>query len=143
MIAAASVFFASLIGLAFLFTLKAIETKRGQVYLPGFRASGDEAALSLKRWLKNLRVILSHIPPALVLVGRILLRELALGAAKLARLTEAQLHKIADLVSHKRSFEKRSDRQGEPRSEFLKQVIEHKNGNGNGHSEDEKKIGSE
>lgn len=122
MIAAASVFFASLTGLTLLFALKMFETKRGYTYAPHVRSLADDAALSLKSMLSQARVTLSRIPPALVYLSRIALHELALGSAKLARLAEAQSHKIADLVSHKRSFEKR-----EPRSDYLKQVSERNN----------------
>ena len=119
MIAAASVFFASLTGLTLLFTLKVIETKRGHTYASRARALADDAALSLKSWLVEVRVMLSHIPPALLYLSRVALHKLALGSAQLARLAEAQSHKVADLVSHKRNFEKR-----EPRSDYLKQVSE-------------------
>lgn len=119
MIAAASVFFASLTGLSLLFGLKAIESKRGNIFLPRVRSVADDAALSLKSLLSELRVMLSKLPPACVYLSRVVLHKLALGSAQLARLAEAQSHKVADLVSHKRTFEKR-----EPRSDFLKQVGE-------------------
>lgn len=119
MIAAASVFFASLTGLTLLFAIKIIETKRGHTYAPRVRTVADDAARSLKSWLTQARVALSHVPPALLYLSRVALHKLALGSAQLARLAEAQSHKVADLVSHKRSFEKR-----EPRSDFLKQVGE-------------------
>jgi hypothetical protein len=52
----------------------------------------------------------------------------AVGFARFARLASESAHRLADFVSHKRNFTRR-----ETRSEFLKQVIEHKNGlNGNG-----------
>jgi len=127
MVLAAVVFFASLISLALLFTLKSIESKRGTVFLPGLRGSADTAALSLKRELANLRGALSRIPPTLVLIGRYALHEIALASARLARLMESQSHKVADMVSHKRSFEKRDRRPPGPRSEFLKQVSDVKN----------------
>ena len=133
MIVAASFFVASLTGLALLFTLKAVETKRGGVFLPRLRHAADEFALSLKSMLRQARIVLLRIPPMLVLATRFALRELALGAARLASLAEEQSHKIADLVSHKRSFEKR-DRSQTPRSEYLKQVGDIKNG---GHDERE------
>ncbi len=125
MITAASFFFASLAGLALLFSLKAVEAKRGVTYAPGFRASADDFARAFKAQLIELRGFLARIPPLVVLLARVALHELALGAAKLARLAEAQSHRIADLVSHKRNFEKR-----EPRSEFLKQVGDAKSSNG-------------
>ena len=122
---AAAFFFASLAGLAALFSLKAYEAKRGVLLAPGLRASADRAALSLKASLFDLRAIIARLPPLLVLLSRYALRELALGAAKLARAAEAQMYKVADFVSHKRNFERR-----EPKNEFLKKVEEVKNGNG-------------
>jgi hypothetical protein len=119
MIAAASVFFASLTGLSLLFGLKAVESKRGNIFLPRVRSAADDVALSLKSLLSELRIMLSKLPPACVFLSRVALHKLALGSAQLARLAEAQSHKVADLVSHKRNFEKR-----EPRSDFLKQVGE-------------------
>ncbi len=79
----------------------------------------DALALALKRFLMDARIILSRIPPLLMYLSRYALRELALGAAKFARGIESEMHRVADLVSHKRSFERR-----EPRSEFLKKVSE-------------------
>ncbi len=119
MIAAASVFFVSLTGLSLLFGLKAIESKRGNIFLPRVRSAADDAALSLKSLLSDLRAMISKLPPACVYLSRVALHKLALGSAQLARLAEAQSHKVADLVSHKRNFEKR-----EPRSDFLRQVGE-------------------
>lgn len=117
------IFFASLLGLAGLFTLKAIEAKRGAVYAPRLRASADKAALSLKRRLFDVRFFVARIPPAFLALSRFALRELALAAARFARGAEKRFYAIADFVSHKRNFERR-----ESRSEFLKQVSEHKNG---------------
>lgn len=132
---AAIFFFVSLIGLALLFSLKAAEAKRGAPYAPHSRAVADRVALLLKDQLLEMRKTLSRIPPTIVVLGRMILHELALAAAKFARTAEAQAHKVADLVSHKRSFEKRPDRTGEP-SDFLKQVSEHKNGGGESEQRD-------
>ncbi len=134
MVVAASFFFASLAGLALLFTLKAVEAKRGGIFFPRLRGFCDDFALALKSMILRTGILLARVPPMLVLLTRYALHELALGAAKLARLAETQSHKIADLVSHKRSFEKRSDRPQGPRSNFLKQVGDVKNG---GHDERE------
>lgn len=128
MVIAAFFFFTSLVVLALLFTLKAIEAKRQRMFVPGLRRSADEAARSLKSYLVQARGELERVPPAVLYLGRLLLRELALHAAKLARLAEAQLHNVAEMVSHKRGFEKRRDQGSESRSEFLKQVGEAKGG---------------
>lgn len=122
MFAAAIVFFASLVGLALLFTLKAVEAKRDSVFMPGFRMTLDQHAIVLKERLIDLRLILARIPPIIVLIGRYLLHELAIAAAKLARIAEAQAYRVADFVSHKRSFEKRTGPAVGPQSDFLKKV---------------------
>jgi len=118
-----TLFFASLVGLALLFTIKSIETRRQRVFMPHLRESADDAALSLKVLLDRARVESARIPPTLMYVTRFLLHEAALGVAKLARIAEAKSHSVADYVSHKRGFEKR-----EPRSEFLKHMNDHKDG---------------
>lgn len=122
---AAGVFFVSLAGLVSLFVLKSAETKRGTPFAASVRARADTRALALKALMLRVRRELDKVPPAAVYFTRFALHELALAAARLARLSEKQFHNIADFVSHKRGFEKR-----EPRSEFLKQVGEVKNGAG-------------
>lgn len=125
---AASFFVFSLTGLALLFTLKSVETRRGQVFAPVSRASADRMALALKAQLRTLRRELEKLPPALVYMTRFVLRELALAAARVASAIETQLHNAADMISHKRHFEKHPRSGDVPRSEFLKQMQEGKNG---------------
>ena len=57
--------------------------------------------------------------PRAVLLSRFLVHEAALGIARAARYSERQAHRLADMVSHKRGFERR-----ETRSEFLRKVSE-------------------
>jgi hypothetical protein len=116
-------FFVSLLGVGGLFVLKTAEKKRGSAFFPAHRAKADAYALVFKREVLRLRHQLDTVPPALMYWTRYVLHELALAAARLARTSEKQLHRMADFVSHKRGFEKR-----ETRSEFLKQVGEVKNG---------------
>ena len=123
---AASFFFGSCIGIAGLFGLKYWEAKH-RTLAPGLRERLDVEALRLKDLLGAARIDLAKLLPHAVRLTRILLHEAALGLAVVARFAERQAHRLADLVSYKHRFEKRATR-----SEFLKKVSEHKNGNGNG-----------
>lgn len=134
MMIAAAFFIASLIGLAFLFSLKSVEAKRGQTFAPGLRRTADSAALSLKAQLIWFWHELEKLPPALLLLFRYVLHEAALGLARIARAIETQLHNAADMISHKRHFEKHPGGPGEPRSEFLKHMQQ---GKQNGLAEEE------
>ncbi|MEK7093673.1 MAG: hypothetical protein AAB927_04300 [Patescibacteria group bacterium] len=135
MIIAAVIFFLSLLGIAGLFFVKHREEKRQRVIAQDLRLRADERALEFKTWLENSRGELKKLPPELLRLSRIAIHEAALGAAASARFLERQAHRLADMVSHKHHFERR-----EPRSEFLKQMTEHKEGNGldttseNGHN---------
>jgi len=82
-------------------------------------------AQQVKELLDAARVDLAKVPPEGVRLFRIGIHMLALGFAALARTAERYAHRLADLVSYKHRFEKR-----DTRSEFLKKVSEHKNGNG-------------
>ncbi len=125
MLFAATSFFLAAVGITALFALKSWEVRNGRVFAPAIRMKMDRHALQAKELLVAARVDLAKLPPAVLRLGRFLLREIALGLAILARLSERKLHKLADFVSHKHRFEKR-----ETRSEFLKRVSEHKNGVG-------------
>src|SRR5438552_3966393 len=125
MLFAAIVFFISLLGIAALFALKHWELKRKAVLLPAWRSRANRRADQLRELVIAGLADLEKLPPAIVHVSRIVIHEAALAFAALARLLERGAHKIADLVSHKRGFEKR-----QTRSEFLKKVSEHKNGGG-------------
>ena len=117
------VFGLSLIAISSLFLLKHWETGTGRVLAPAFRRSADLRALELKAQLFNIRGTLSRTGPIAALYMRYLIHRGALGFAAFARFSERQAHKLADAVSHKRTFAPR-----ETKSQFLKQVSEHKNG---------------
>lgn len=117
------IFGVSLIGIMVLFIVKHWEINAGRVIAPALRHRADEEAKNLKRHLFHIRVDLARIGPILVLYVRYLIHEGALGFAGFARLSERQAHRLADTVSHKRTFVPR-----ETRSEFLKKVSDHKNG---------------
>ena len=127
MIIAIVIFFLSLLGIVGLFGLKHWEEKKQRVIAGVRRARADERALQLKTWLENSRGELKKLPPVLLRLSRFFVHEAALGAAASARFVERQAHRLADMVSHKHHFERR-----EPRSEFLKRMTDHKNGNGAG-----------
>ncbi len=126
MFVAAVFFFGSFLGIAAIFGLKYWEQRTGRTLVPAFREKIDVRALQIKELLAAARIDIAKVPPALLRLSRFLIHEAALGFAFLARVVERQSYRLADLVSHKHRFEKR-----ETRSEFLKKVAEHKNGNGN------------
>ena len=120
-----AVFGVSIVAIGGLFTLKHWEAGTGRILAPSLRRSADRRALELKVRMLNVRHDLARIPPMAVLYGRYLVHEGALGFASFARMSERQAHRLADLVSHKHGFVVR-----ETRSDFLRQVSEHKNGGG-------------
>jgi len=120
-------FLLSLLGVVALFALKHWEARAGRVLAPSVERYLDMRALQGKELLIALQADLEKLPPELVHFARVGIRIVALETARFARFLEAQAHRLADLVSHKHRFERRA-----PRSEFLKKVIEHKNGSSNG-----------
>ncbi len=120
---ASTLFFFSLAGIAGLFALKEWERRRSRVLVPELRERADRLSFYLKELLVALRVDLEKLPPEVLHISRNVIHEAALMAAGLLRWLSFQAHRLADLVSHKHSFQRRA-----PRSEFLKKVIEHKNG---------------
>src|SRR5665213_353865 len=105
------VFFLALIGIVALFTLKRWELARERVLFPSFRTRADSEALHLKDLFAAQNVV----------------HGMAVDAGHIAHWLGAQSHRLADSVSHKRNFER-----GQTKSEFLKKVSEHKNGNADG-----------
>ena len=135
MLIAAIVFFISLGALFGLFGLKYWELSHGRILFPNIRTKADMRARVLKELMIAARLDLSNVSPTFMRLVRFFLHRFALAFASFARLAEQQSHRLADMVSYKHRFEKR-----ETRSEFLKKVSEHKNGNGldvggdNGHN---------
>lgn len=121
MLIAIGSFFIALVGLIALFALKRVEVRRGTVFLPEWRAKADERSLQLKSAGIGLWADITKFPPVALRTSRFLVHETALGIAAFARMAERGAHRLADLVSHKRGFERR-----ETRSEFLRKVGEHK-----------------
>ncbi|MBV9159248.1 MAG: hypothetical protein JO019_01470 [Candidatus Kaiserbacteria bacterium] len=124
MTAAAIVFLVALVGIVTLFAHKAYELRASRPIAPGLRDRADESALEFKRFLARSQDEIKKLPPEVAYLGRLVLHDLALGAAASARFIERQSRRLADLVSHQRGFQRK-----ETNSAFLKQVSEHKNGN--------------
>jgi hypothetical protein len=123
MVVAISAFLVSLFGIVVLFSVKYREAKTGHTYFPSFRDASDEKALVIKKVLLRTRVMIERLPPIVLLVIRFYVRVLALKFASFLKYGENQAHRLADIVSYKHRFERR-----ETRSEFLRQVSDHKNG---------------
>ncbi len=120
-----ALFVLALMGIVTLFVLKHREVTTGRILAPRARARLDSHAYHLKDLLAAAESDLSKIIPELALLGSKLVHILALAAARAMRFFEGQLHRVADLVSHKHRFERPA-----PRSEFLTKIAEHKNGEG-------------
>lgn len=118
------IFLLSLAGIVGLFVLKEWEIRSNRVTAPLLRDKADQWAFRLKELLVALQADVEKLPPEILHISRLLIHEVALAAATFLRFLEAQAHRLADLVSHKHAFQRRV-----PRSEFLKKVIDHKNGN--------------
>jgi hypothetical protein len=124
------VFFASLVLIVALFTLRFVEERRGAKFGEFPRKLADNAALNLKDALVSGREHIEKLPPELAHHTMRAAHSGALGAASLARSLEAHAHRFADFVSSKGSFQRR-----ETKSEFLKQVTDFKNGSGDAEEE--------
>ena len=122
---ATALFFLALLGLIALFTLKYWELARERVLFPALRERADSGALRLKELVIAGRKDLGKLPPILLFAAQSVVHGIAVDAGHVAHWLGRQSHRLADSVSHKRNFER-----GQTRSEFLKKVAEHKNGNG-------------
>ncbi|PIR82755.1 hypothetical protein COU20_00700 [Candidatus Kaiserbacteria bacterium CG10_big_fil_rev_8_21_14_0_10_59_10] len=119
MTAALVTFTASFCGIVALLALRAWEERRGARVALDARRRADELALALKQALMALGEWLAHAPPRALALLRELFALLVRAFAHLAQAASGQAHRLADLVSYKRSFTP-----AEPRSEFLMQVGE-------------------
>ncbi len=125
MVPAITIFALSALGIIVLFSLKAWEERSSRVIAPSVREKADASAHSVKRLIMQAEVQVKKLPPEMVYLSRTILHDIALGAAKLARFIERQLHRLADRISHKHNFERK-----ETTSAFLKNVSGYKNGGG-------------
>ena len=117
------VFFGSIAGILGLFFVKALEEKKGLIFAPIMRGQLDQSAIELKLILIQLQNEFKKLGPTSARFTRIALHQIALSLAALSRSSERQAQKLADMVSHKRHFERR-----EPKNEFLHKVSSAKNG---------------
>jgi hypothetical protein len=123
----AIVFFLVLVLIVALFVLKQWELSHERVVMPQWRQRADSEALRVKDLALAARKDIEHLPPFLLDAAQSVVHGIAVDAGHLAIWLGKQSHRLADSVSHKRNFER-----GETKSEFLKKMSEHKNGNGNG-----------
>ena len=123
MVGVISVFGASIVGIVFLLTLKAWEMRRERVLAPRLRAVLDSGALVLKSYIEKGEAFLAELPSLASFVAMKALAGGSVHLARLARRMSESAYRLADFISHKHNFERR-----ETRSEFLKTMIEHKNG---------------
>ncbi|HVU75892.1 MAG TPA: hypothetical protein VHD38_03625, partial [Candidatus Paceibacterota bacterium] len=114
---ALAIFLISLLGIAILFALKYWEERRGMPILPASRERADMRAQALKAYLLRMRTDAGHLLPIMVRIFSGLLHVAALSLAGVARSIERELHRLAEMVSHKRNFQPR-----ETKSDFLRQV---------------------
>jgi hypothetical protein len=117
---ALAIFLISLVGIVTLFALKFWEVRVGRVIAPALRARADQRAQEFKVFLARVRNEAEHLLPTLLRILNGIIRVAALSAASAARYVERELHRLADMVSHKRNFQPR-----ERQNDFLKQVSEH------------------
>lgn len=122
-IAAIVVFSVSVVLILALFALKRAEAGRARRFLEGARASADGGALRVKAVLAVGESYLEELPFFLGALSRYVVHVGALSFARLARASAKRAHQLADLVSHKRGFERRATK-----SQFLRDVSEVKNG---------------
>jgi hypothetical protein len=130
MVGVISVFGASIVGVIFLLALKAWEMRREHVVAPRLRAKLDAGALFLKSQIEKGEAFLAELPSLASFVAMKTLAGGSVHLAHLARRMSESAYRLADFISHKHNFERR-----ETRSEFLKTMIEHKNGLTNGLSQ--------
>ncbi len=119
------IFGLTLFGIIILFAIKIREMAYPSAVRAPWRDRADDFALQIKWVILVLEWYISRLPLLTTRIVRRIVGSAALSYARLARVSAEQAHLLADFVSHKRSFERR-----ETKSQFLKQVIEHKNGNG-------------
>lgn len=120
---ASIVFIVSLVLLGTFFALKRYEMTTGVVWGAAWRAGADNHVVAMRTWALSHTDLLETLPSLAARYLRFVVHELALLIAYGARRIEAWAHELADFVSHKHSLQVR-----ETRSDFLKQVSEHKNG---------------
>ena len=123
MIGSLSVFVVSLVGIVTLLSLKAWENRRARILFPQTRDRLDAAARALKHVLERGEALCAQLPSLFTYLLMHVLAFVSVSFARWARAASEAAHRLADFISHKHNFERR-----ELKSEFLKTMIEHKNG---------------
>lgn len=123
MIPALSVFIFSITALFALFTLRSWEERRGARIAAGAREVLDGYARRAKYAIEQGEDALARLPSLGTFLTLKFLSFLSVTLARMARSASEAAHRLADFISHKHNFERR-----ELKSEFLKTMIEHKNG---------------
>ena len=109
----------TVIGVVFLVAY--IESRRGALVLPRAQAVLDGWAQGAQREFGRAGRTLDNWPTVIAQVLYYAVHVAAVAVALLARAAEKRAHKVADFVSHRRSFT-----QHETKSNFLKEVRKHK-----------------
>lgn len=118
-------FLVSFVAIIALFAAKRWELKHERALTPRLRDKADNLAIKAHELVIALEADAQKLPPEVLHGSRVLLHRVALLTASFFRFLSIQAHRLADFVSHKHTF-----RRNAPRSEFLKKVLEHKNGEG-------------
>jgi hypothetical protein len=124
MVIATVFFLGSFAGICILFGIKYWEVTHRRPVAPEYRTKADERVLEFKELLMRVRLHALQLPPASLTLIRFLVHEIALMFARLASAMERTAHGVADFVSHKRGFERRTGREEHTKSEFLKRMGE-------------------
>ncbi len=121
--AAVITFLVTLLLIFVLFAFKRVELARGARFGERGRAAADRGALRLKSQLQNVEGFIENIPWFIGVMVRYGVHVGALSFARLARVSEREAHRLADLVSHRHRFEKK-----ETKSKYLKNVSGYREG---------------
>lgn len=113
----------SLAGIGFVFALAFTERTTGRTIAPRAKRVLDSYADRLKIVGDKIADGVEDLPSTATHFGLYALHVIAVLVAIISRAAERRAHRVADFVSHKRSFER-----GETKSSFLKEVREHKDG---------------
>jgi len=115
--AALITFFVTLLLVFVLFALKRVEVARGRRFGEGVRSSADRGALRVKEILQATEGQIENIPWFLGAITRYGVHVGAMSFARLARVSEREAQRLAEMVSHRHRFERK-----ETKSKYLKEV---------------------
>lgn len=122
MAVAAILFILSLVLLVALFAIKDWEVSHGYEFAPALRRNADREALHMKSLLAALVKDAGKLPFIVLDAGEATLQAAATDFGHLAIWLGREAHNLANRVSRRGAIQPR-----ETRSDFLRQVAEHKN----------------